>query len=187
MGSFRIATRYAKSLIQLASEKGELESAAADIKSIDNAFEQSRELQLLFKSPIINPDKKLAIAERLFKGKVSDLVYAFMALLIKKGREPYFHDIVNSFIDQYNQLKGITPVKLITAVKLDSGLVQTMISNLKAKEFLKEVELTEQVDEELIGGFILKYSDKMIDSSVRRRLNELAALIEDNSYIKKYS
>lgn len=187
MGSFRIANRYAKSLIGLAKEKGELESTFNDIKSIDNAFEQSRDLRTLFKSPIIPTDKKLAIAEKLFKGKSSDLVYQFMVLLIKKGRESHFHDVVNSFIEQYNVLQGITPVKLISAVKLDNGLVQTMVSKLKAKEFLKEVELVEEVDEELIGGFVLTYGDKMIDGSVRRRLHELAAIIEDNTYIKKYS
>ena len=187
MGSHRIATRYAKSLLQMAVERGELESAASDIKSIDNAFEQSAELRMLFKSPIINPDKKLAIAEKLFKGKSSNLVYSFIELLIKKGRESHFHEVVNAFVAQYNELKGVTPVKLITAVKMDSGLVQTIVSNLKAKEFLKEVELHEEVDESLLGGFILQYGDKMIDSSVRRRLNELHTLIEDNSYVKKYS
>jgi len=187
MGSFRIATRYAKSLIQLAQEKNVLEEVFTDIKSIDDALEASAELRQLFKSPIINAEKKLGIVEKLFKGKSSDLVYQFVVLLVKKGRESNFHEIVNSFIDQYNTLKGVTPVKLITATKMDSGLVNTIVTNLKAKEFLKEVELTEEVDADLIGGFILQYGDKMIDSSVRRRLNELHTVIEDNSYIKKYS
>lgn len=187
MGSFRIATRYAKSLIQLAQEKNVLEEVFTDIKSIDNALENSVELRTFFKSPIINTEKKQAIAEKLFKGKSSDMVYRFMELLIKKGREQHFHEIVDAFIVQYNTLKGVTPVKLITATKMDSGLVNTIVTNLKAKEFLKEVELTEEVDADLIGGFILQYGDKMIDSSVRRRLNELHTVIEDNSYIKKYS
>lgn len=187
MASFRIATRYAKSLIQLAQEKNVLEEVFADIKNIDNVLDTTPELRTFFKSPIINTDKKLAIAEKLFKGKSSDMVYQFVILLIKKGRESNFHDIVNAFITQYNTLKGVTPVKLITATKMESGLVNTIVKNLKAKEFLKDVELVEEVDPELIGGFILKYDDKMIDSSVRRRLNELHAIIEDNSYVKKYS
>ena len=78
-------------------------------------------------------------------------------------------------------------MKLITAVKLDSGVVQSLVRSLKAKEFLKEVELVEEVNEDLLGGFILEYNDKMLDQSVRRRLNELFTIVEDDSYIKKYS
>ncbi len=187
MGSFRIASRYAKSLIQLAQENNVLEEVITDIKSIDNALATTPELRVFFKSPIINPEKKLAIVEKIFKGKSSDLVYKFLVLLVKKGRESHFHEVVSSFITQYNLLKRITPVRLITAVKLDSGLVETMITSLKTKEFLKEIELQVEVDESLVGGFILKYDDKMIDSSVRRRLEELHTIIEDNTYIKKYS
>jgi F-type H+-transporting ATPase subunit delta len=187
MGSFRIATRYAKSLIQLAQEKGVLQKAYADIKDIDGIFESSRELDLLFKSPIIGADKKLTIVKKLFEGKISEIVYQFMVLLIKKGREEFLHEVAESFITQYNEIAGITPVKLISAVKLDSGMVQTIVTSLKAKEFLKEVELSEEVDPEMLGGFILQYDDKMIDQSVRRRLNELFTIIEDDSYMKKYS
>ena len=187
MGSFRIASRYSKSLIQLAQEKGVLETVFADIKSIDILFENSRDLKMLFKSPVIPTEKKLTIVKKLFEGKISTMLYMFMVLLIKKGRESHLHEITESFIKQYNEIKGVTPVKLITAVKLDSGVVQSLVRSLKAKEFLKEVELVEEVNEDLLGGFILEYNDKMLDQSVRRRLNELFTIVEDDSYIKKYS
>ena len=187
MGSFRIASRYAKSLIDLAKEKGQVEQVFADIKELDNTFEQSKELKSLFKSPVIPTDKKLAITKQLFEGKTSDMLYQFMILMIKKGRESHLHEIVEQFIVQYNKLNGITPVRLISAVKLDSGEVQTMVTALKAKELLKEVELVEEVDPELIGGFILQYGDKMIDQSVKSKLNQLYNIVQDDSYIKKYS
>lgn len=187
MSSFRIATRYAKSLIQLAQEKSVLDKVFADIKDLDTTLDNSRELQLLFKSPVIATDKKLAIVKKLFEGKVSELVYQFIVLLVKKGREGYVHEIAEQFVSQYNTIKGITPVRLISAVKLDSGLVETMVRSLKTKEFLKEIELSEEVDPELVGGFILQYGDKMIDQSVKTKLNELYAVVADDSYIKKYS
>jgi F-type H+-transporting ATPase subunit delta len=186
MGSFRIATRYAKSLLELAKEKGQLEAVFNDIKSLDGIFESNRDLILLFKSPIIPAEKKLTIVKMIFEGKTTEMVYQFMVLLIKKGRESFLHEIVDSFELQYNKLKGITPVKLISAVKLDNGQVQTMVSALKAKELLKDVQLEQVVDEDLIGGFILRYDDKQIDQSVKRRLTELFNIIDDDSYIKKY-
>ena len=187
MGSFRIASRYAKSLIELSKEKNQLDAAFADIKSLDNVFESSRELRLLFKSPIIPTDNKLSIAEKLFKGKISDLVYQFVVLLIKKKREAFLHEIASSFIEQFNSIKGITPVKLQSAVKLDAQLVKSMIDNLKKKENLKEVVVTEELDESIIGGFVLTYGDKMVDTSISRKLHQLHNIIQDDTYVKKYS
>ncbi len=187
MSSYRIASRYAKSLIQLAQENGKLNDVYSDMKDLDRIFENSRDLKLMFKSPIIPGDKKLVIVKKLFEGKVSDLLFRFMTLMIKKGREAYFHEMTESFIEQYNVINNITPVTVTSAVKLDATQLQGMLNALKTNEKLGEVELTEVVDESLIGGFVLQYGDKMIDSSVSRRLSTLKNIIEDDSYIKKYS
>ena len=139
MSSHRIEGRYAKSLIQLAQENGKLDEVYNDMKSIDGIFEGSRDLKLMFRSPIIPYDKKLNVVKALLEGKVNDLVFRFLTLMITKGREKYFHGMVRSFIEQYNVIKGITPVTITSAVKLDAALVQSMIANLKKKENLKEV------------------------------------------------
>ena len=185
--SFRIATRYAKSLIQLAQENGKLDEVFNDMKAIDRTFETSRDLKLMFKSPIITSDKKMNVVKSLFEGKVSEFLFRFLTLMIKKGREAYFHEMVESFIVQYNEIRNITVVKITSAVKLDAGLLQSIIANLKRKEHLKEVELHEAINAEMVGGFILQYADKMIDSSVSSKLNSLKHIIEDDSYIKKYN
>jgi F-type H+-transporting ATPase subunit delta len=187
MSSHRIASRYAKSLIQLANEQGKLAEVYADMKSIDSIFENSRDLKLMFRSPIIPSDKKQNIVTKLFQGKITDLLYRFLTLMISKGRERYFHDMVESFILQYNVIKNITPVTLTSAVKLDAGLVQSILTALKTKEKLGEIELKEVIDESIIGGFILQYGDKMMDSSVVKNLSGLRNIVDDDSYIKKYS
>jgi F-type H+-transporting ATPase subunit delta len=184
--SYRIATRYAKSLILLSQEKGQLAEVFKDMKEIDRVFEASRDLKLMFKSPIITSDKKMNVVKALFEGKVSPILYGFLTLMIKKGRESHFHEMVESFILQYNVIKEITPVKITSAVKLDPALVQNMLSNLKKKEHLKEIELEEEINPDMIGGFVLQYGDKMIDSSVSNSLNSLRNIIEDDTYVKKY-
>ena len=74
MSSHRIASRYAKSLIQLANEQGKLADVYDDMKSIDSIFEASRDLKLMFRSPIIPSDKKQTIVTKLFQGKITDLL-----------------------------------------------------------------------------------------------------------------
>lgn len=186
MSAYKLSSRYAKALIQLAQEKGELDVAFNDVLSLDNAFENSSELRSLFRSPIIPTDKKLAITQKIFDGKLSPLVYQFVLLLVKKGRESNLHEVADSFITQYNVIKGITPVKVSTAVKLDAALVNGLIDSLKKNEQLSTIQLTEEVDESLIGGFVLQYNGKMIDSTVKRNLKDLRTIVDDNSYIKKY-
>ena len=80
MSSYRLATRYAKSLVGLAQEKGVLDQAFTDLKLVDVAIQSSRDLKVFFKSPVIDADKKLRVVELLFKGKVGEMVYGFMAL-----------------------------------------------------------------------------------------------------------
>ena len=85
MSSHRLATRYAKSLIQRAEEKGLLSEVYKDIQTTDAIFEGSRDLKLMFKSPIIPADKKLAVVKKLFESRVHELLFRFMTLMIKKG------------------------------------------------------------------------------------------------------
>src|SRR5580658_8903078 len=131
MSAFSLATRYAKSLIQLVNEKGKLEQVYKDIKDVNAIFESNRDLKLMFKSPIIPADKKLNVVKQLFEGKIDAVLYQFMTLVIKKGREAYLNDITHSFILQYNVLKNITPVTLSSAVKLDANIVKGIIDSLK--------------------------------------------------------
>ena len=187
MSAFSLATRYAKSLLQLAQEKGKLDEVFNDMKAVNHILQSSYDLKLMLKSPIITTDKKLNVIKQLFEGKIDTILYSFMVLVIKKGREAYLNQVTEAFIEQYNVVRNITPVTITSAVKLDAGLVQSMIASLKTKEKLGEIQLHEIIDPTVIGGFILQYGDKMIDSSISRSLGALKGIIEDETYVKKYS
>ena len=183
--SYRIASRYAKSLIELAQEKGKLEQVHNDVLLLNEAFKTSRELRTFLKSPVIRPDKKLEVLNKLFLSRVSEVTGKFIVLMTHKGREQFLHEISESFIIQYNEFKNITPVTITSAVKLDKATIDTLLSGLKKKENLGEIQLTESIDESLVGGFILLYGDKQIDTSVRSSLQKLHNLVADDSYVKK--
>ena len=86
MSSIRIASRYAKSLLDLATETNKVEQIKTDFALFSDAL-KSRDLQLLIKSPIIKPDKKLGIFKAIFDGKIDELTSSFFEIVIKKGRE----------------------------------------------------------------------------------------------------
>jgi F-type H+-transporting ATPase subunit delta len=183
--SYRIASRYAKSLIELAQENGKLEEVHNDVLLLNEAFKASRELRTFLKSPVIRPDKKLEVLNKLFLSKVSEVTGKFIVLMTHKGRESLLSEIAESFVIQYNEYKNITPVTITSAVKLDKATIDSLLSGLKKRENLGDIQLTESIDESLLGGFVLLYGDKQIDSSVRSSLQKLHNLVADDSYVKK--
>lgn len=185
MSSFRLASRYAKSLLQLANEKGQLEAVKNDIELLHNTFSASRELRVMLKSPIITADKKETVLNKLFGDKVSEITAKFITLLTNKGREQFLGEVAEAFIAQYNTLNGITKVKIVSATLLDKTGIDAIVSGLKKKENLSAVEVETAVDEDLIGGFVVRYGDKQIDSSVKNALAKLKVAVADDSYIKK--
>ena len=88
MSSIRIATRYAKSLIELAASQGKLEAVHNDVLMLKNAV-KNRDLELMLKSPVIQNDKKIAALNALFNGKVDSLTMSYLTLLVTKNREAF--------------------------------------------------------------------------------------------------
>jgi len=97
----RLAARYAKSILDLAIEKGELEAIHGDMLLLKQACRDSKELESLLRSPIIKADKKGKILQAIFAGKISPLTSAFITLLLNKEREGYLSGIASAFVEQY--------------------------------------------------------------------------------------
>lgn len=182
MAGSRIASRYAKSLLDLTVEKGLLDAVQADMHVLDAAIEGSRDLQLLLASPTVKADKKNAILSLIFKGNVSDLTMSFITLLTNKGREGVLGGVVNSFIDQVRTYKGIVLAEVVSAIALDASTLQK-VNTLATQLAGKQIELVQKVDSDLIGGFILRVGDKQVDHSVLGKIKSLKREFSENEYI----
>jgi F-type H+-transporting ATPase subunit delta len=186
MSSYRITSRYAKSLLTLAIERKSLEAVYGDVLSINKIIADNRELSVMLKSPLLTPDRKVAVLKKIFEGKINELTYMFLTLLTTKGREAHLFDIFNAFIQQYKTLRGITTVTVTSATKLDATTVQNIVTGVKAKDGLNEIDLKEVIDESLIGGYVVEYNNKQIDTSVSRQLHKMRQLVEDGTFTKQY-
>jgi F-type H+-transporting ATPase subunit delta len=170
MSNYRVITRYAKSLIEIADEQNSLDAVIGDVKGILESF-KNRDLFLLVKSPIVKPAVKQKVFSQIFEGRISEVTFSFITILIRKGRERILQDILNGVLDQYRIIKGITKVELITAVPADKEITDQLVSALKSSSSINEVELTTKVNPELIGGMIIDFGDHIIDSSVKHELS----------------
>ena len=127
----RIASRYAKSLIELANEQNSLEEVTQDMRNMQE-YLKNRDLYLLFKSPVVSTDKKKQIFHTVFDGKLHKMTSAFLDILTTKGREGYMPEVATEYIKQYKRLKNISTVRLTTAVELSDEMVQAIHDKLKA-------------------------------------------------------
>jgi len=181
----RLAARYAKSILDLSIEKGQLENVYNDMLFLQAACRTSKEFVNLLRSPIIKPAKKGKILDAITAGKISALTDAFIKLLLNKERESHLPEIANAFVDQYKTYKGIQVVKLTTAVPVGEEVRQAILRKVQSSENGHQIELDTAVREELIGGFIIEIGDRMVDASIAHELNNIKNQFQNNDFIYK--
>lgn len=171
MKGTKAASRYAKALLELAIENNMVDQVAADMKYLAEVSEETREFKVFLNSPVVKSDKKIDVLNEIF-GQFEALTRGFVNLVTKNRRESLLPEIARSFDVQVKEHKGIVPVTLISAVKLDEGTKVQILSKLSGM-VKGEFEVTEKIDANLIGGFVLRMGDTQIDASVSRQLNDL--------------
>lgn len=179
-----LSKRYAQALFDLAVENQILDNVEKDIRLINLVLDGSRELRIVLANAVLDGYKKINILNALFEGKVETLTIKFLQLITRKGREEYIAHICKTFIDIYKEYKNIMDVTLTTAYEADKKTINAILSKLK-KVTEKELEVAEEIDESLIGGFKLDFEDYQYDDSVKVQLKRLGKEFSDNLYVSK--
>jgi len=181
----RLASRYAKSILDLAIERGELEKVYADMQWLQAVCKSNRDFVNLLRSPIIKNDTKRKILEAVTNGNISELTAGFNRLLVAKNRERFLPEIINAFIAAYKSHHHIRTVQLTTATPVTDSMRNAIVEQVKKSAGFDKVELEEKVNPELIGGFVLQVGDQLVDASVAYDLRAIAKQFENNDFIYK--
>lgn len=186
MSAKRVASRYAKALVDFAVEQKKLEEIHGDMDTFMGVH-QHRDFALLVKSPIVKADKKEAIFEAIFGGKLDPITMQFFKIILKKGRESYLPHIAAAVQEQYKLLKEISTVRLTSAAPLSEAATQAIKDKLQTTgQFLKHIELEAKVDPRVLGGFRLEYADKLYDATVAYKLDQFRKELENTSFQKTF-
>ncbi|MBK8289612.1 MAG: ATP synthase F1 subunit delta [Flammeovirgaceae bacterium] len=186
MADVRVASRYVKSLLGLAVERGLLEQVHEDMQVLERVFANSRDLVNMLRSPIIRHEKKRAILEKVFKGNINSLSFDIIDILTRKNRERLLPAIATEFHVAYNEYMGIGKATITTTVPMDATLKAEIEAIVKQLSHRTEIELEEKVDKNLIGGFVLNVEDKRIDASIKSKLKNLKLKFSHNPYLKEF-
>lgn len=180
-----ISQRYAKALFGLSLEMKKLERIKEDVELVLSVTKENPEFMRLLKSPTIPAGKKNTIIAAIFKGHLDELTFKFLQLVTRKEREVFLLDICSSFIRLYKAHHNIVSIKLTSSEKIDEETRKSLIK-LLTDDTNSVVDLTEEIDESIIGGFVLTMDDKKYDASIKRQLEKLGKTFEKNLYIKGF-
>jgi len=180
-----VAYRYARSLMELAQEKGMLAGVDEDMRLVGDTCAANRELVVLLNSPVVKADKKDKILGQVFAGKIGQLSTTFMGILVRKGRERLLPDVAAAFDQLYKTSKNIVVAHVTSAVPLDAATRQQALALAGKQHPGKSIDLIEKVDPALIGGLSIRIGDGLYDGSVSRHLADLRREFSKNPYISE--
>ncbi len=167
-----IRVRYAKAFFLLAQEKNRLETLKTDIEKVLDTYTHSAEFVHMLESPVISTSKKAELITQIFKAEVNSITLNFLLLILQNNREEYIPGICHNFLELIRKDQNIKLATLITATDIEPKTIGK-IKSLLEKQLKATVELTSQIDPEIIGGLILRIDDKQYDASITTKLKKI--------------
>ncbi len=172
LGISVVADRYAAAMIELAQKQDMLDTVNSDLYLVKDVINSSPELQEFIDHPILSGEEKKDSLEKIFSGAVSEYSLNLIRLLADKNRL-----FILQFIpDYYNKLlcekRNIDTAEVITAIEIDETVINRVKEKLE-KLFRKKIEIAPKIDREIIAGMIVKIGDKVIDGSVKSKLENM--------------
>ncbi len=171
MKNTKAAVRYATAILDTAIEKGNIDSVLGDMQFVLNLNNEEPAFRNLLSSPIIKPEEKIEVFQKIFSSfeeNTKNLVF----LMTKNQREVLLPEVADAFVALVKKHRGIVSATLVTATVLNDDVKNKIVSKI-ADKIEGALEVKEEVDPEIIGGFLMKVGDLHIDATVSNQLNNL--------------
>jgi F-type H+-transporting ATPase subunit delta len=166
-----IAEVYSRALFEAASENDVLDRIHEELAEVDDVLREDRELQLFFFSPYFNSEEKKEAIRRVIDG-ADERLLNFLELLAERHRMPLLTRIRRQFDAMWAEENRLLPVSVTSAVDLDESLVKEIGDRIQDQTG-RRVELSSNVDPEVLGGLVVRVGNMVLDASVRNRLEQL--------------
>jgi F-type H+-transporting ATPase subunit delta len=166
-----IAEVYSRALFEAAKDNDVLDRIHDELAEVDDAFSEDRDLRLFFFSPYFGSDEKKEGVAKVVSGADERLVN-FLELLAERHRMPLLHRIRRQFDTRWAEEHQLLPVTVTSAVDLDKSLVSDIGKRIEDQTGRK-VELSSNVDPDVLGGLVVRVGNMVLDASVRNRLEQI--------------
>ncbi len=174
MASYRVAKRYALALLESAEEGNLIEEITRDVGLVRKTLEENRELRIALGSPVVQKEKKKNILTELFENKVHEVTLKFLDLVLEKDREKELPEITEQFLRLVDEKRGVVRLEVSSAVPFSEEQQERLrghLENFTGKRVIPRF----RIDPSILGGFVVRLDDQIIDASVARQLELLRA------------
>ncbi|MEE4257805.1 MAG: ATP synthase F1 subunit delta [Bacteroidales bacterium] len=179
-----IAKRYAKALFDFSLEMNKVEDVKSDMELLLSVCKSNADFRQLLRSPVIRAEKKQQVMRSLFKDQISEISARYLDIITRKRRENQIEHIAGEYIEAYKEFKHIITVHFASASGINDE-IRKKVTGLLEEQTKGTIELIEEVKEELVGGFVMKYDDYKYDASIAYQLRKLRkSTAEINLYIR---
>lgn len=169
-----ISKTYGEALFKLAVEENQIDVLEEEAKVVLEAFRLNEELNKVLNHPKISREEKVHLIERVFKGNVSDNIVGFLVIIVEKGRYEKVEAIFEYFLSEIMEYKNIGVAYITSAVELSKEQKQQIENRLLEVTKYVQFVMNYSIDETLIGGMIIRIGDRVVDSSIRTKLNTMS-------------
>lgn len=174
-----LAGRYATALFELARDAGELDTIAGDLATLKSLINDSQDLRRLVRSPVFSREEQgKAMAAILEKADAAKLTQRFIGLVATKRRLFALPGMIDAYMSLLAQHRGEVTAQVVSAHTLDEGQMTALADALKNAAG-RDVQIETRVDNEILGGLIVRMGSRMIDSSLRTKLTNLQVAMKE--------
>lgn len=168
-----ISKTYGDALFELAVEENKVDDLLEEIGQLQKVLRENEDFGRLMTHPKINKDEKIQVVTNVFKGRISDELLGFLTIIISKDRYQEIDGILEYFLTEVKKYKGIGVATVTTAVPLREEQRRKVEQRLLDTTDYKSMEIHYKQDAALIGGMVIRIGDRVVDSSISTKLNEL--------------
>lgn len=176
--ALKIAAPYARALFDFVKETGTLFEVTSDIQNLQGLLFKSKELFKCLQNPLVSNEAKQEILIKVAGRKMNHETLQFLTTLIKRNRINLLSTIIFSYLELVYKTANSQAFQIISATDLSNGQRTRLIKKIKSVSENNRIMVQFSTDKSLIGGFLIKNQDKIIDYSVKNKLKTLAKLLD---------
>ena len=168
-----VSKSYGDALFELALEENKMDSLLTEVKVISEALRENRDLARLMNHPKIVKEEKVSLIEEIFKGRVSLELVGLMRMIVQKDHYQELLSVFEYFTNRVKEYKNIGTAYVTSAFELSEEQKKAVENRLLKTTKYVEFEMHYKVDAALIGGMEIRIGDRVVDSSIRTKLQNL--------------
>ncbi|MBR6093588.1 MAG: F0F1 ATP synthase subunit delta [Lachnospiraceae bacterium] len=168
-----VSKTYGEALYELAGEEKKEAELLEEVTALREILLKNPDLMGVMENPRISKEEKLSVIQGIFEGRISEELTSFLCILVEKGRYGDVDGILEYFIERVREDEGIGTAYVTTAFALSEEKKKQIHDRILAGTRYKKLDMVYRVDESLIGGMIIRIRDRVVDSSIKSRLEKM--------------